>query len=87
MLGVAQAPKSTASAPDWRHKASRTKAGIEMAVSLIQYCIAWTRVIERIPPMATATKTTTARTAPPIHVGQPVAWRNASPAPCTCGSR
>ena len=61
--------------------------GTLMAVSLSQYCIAWTAVMDRIPPEATLASTTTATISPPIQVGQPVRWVSASPAPRNCGSR
>lgn len=58
-----------------------------MAHNLIQYCIAWMSVIERIPPVATPAYTTTARTTLPAHAGQPVAWRRARPAAWNWGTR
>ena len=58
-----------------------------MAVSLSQYCIACTRVIERIPPAATLAMTTTTTTRLPTQVGAPVTTRSARPAPCSWGSR
>ncbi len=58
-----------------------------MAVSLSQYWKAWTNVIERMPPAATVTPTTTATTAAPTHCGAPVRARRVMPAPWNCGSR
>lgn len=58
-----------------------------MAASLSQYCIAWTRVIERIPPAATLTSTTTATMRLPTAGEAPVTVCNARPAPWNWGSR
>jgi len=58
-----------------------------MAVSLIQYCTAWTSVMDRMPPPTTLVTTTTATTAFPTHVGSPLTAWSASPAPLNCGRR
>ena len=65
------ASTSGAGAPDRNHRARRTKAGTARAVSLIQYCTAWTKVIERMPPAPTARAMTTMTTKPPTHAGRP----------------
>ena len=74
-------------APLCHHMASRTNAGIEIAVSFSQYCMAWTRVIDRIPPAVTLASTTTATMRLPSAGGAPVTVLSASPAPWNCGSR
>ena len=58
-----------------------------MAVSLSQYCTAWTSVMLRMPPDTTLTSTTSATTAAPTQVGAPVSVRRVRPAPWNCGTR
>ena len=73
--------------PDRNHRASSTNAGTASAVSLIQYCTAWTKVIERMPPAPTASATTTMTTNPPTHAGAPVTRVSVRLAPWNCGTR
>ena len=56
-------------------------------MNFIQNWMACANVIERIPPMATATTTTTQTTRPPAHDGAPVWVARVSPAPRNCGTR
>ncbi len=81
------ASTSGAGAPDRNHRARRTKAGTARAVSLIQYCTAWTKVIERMPPAPTARAMTTMTTKPPTHAGAPVTRVSVRLAPWNCGTR
>src|SRR5215204_2640559 len=74
-------------APERNHRARSTNAGTASAVSLIQYCIAWTRVIERMPPAPTARAMTTMTTKPPAHAGAPVTRVSVRLAPWNCGMR
>ena len=74
-------------APLCHHRASSTKAGTEIAVSLSQYWMACTRVIDRMPPAVTLARTTTATMRLPNAGGAPVTVLRAIPAPWNCGSR
>ena len=73
--------------PDRNHSASSTNAGTARAVSLIQYCTACTKVIDRMPPAPTATATTTMTTNPPTQAGAPVTRVRVRLAPWNCGTR
>ena len=56
-------------------------------MSLSQYWNACTKVMLRIPPVATLNTTTTATSRPPTQPGAPVARVTVRPAPTSCGSR
>jgi hypothetical protein len=56
-------------------------------VSLSQYWKACTKVMLRIPPDPTLTRTTTETTSGPTHGGASIAARSVSPAPWNCGRR
>ncbi len=73
--------------PETPHKASSTQAGTAIAVSFTQYWTAWTMVIERIPPPATAPATTAATSSVPDQRGSPVAPAQTRPDAVNCGSR
>ncbi len=74
-------------APSAAHTATSTAAGSSRAVSFNQYWKACTKVIERIPPEETLSRTTEPTTTGPTQVGAPTAAARVSPAPWNCGSR
>ena len=64
-----------------------TKAGTVKAVNLIQYCTAWTKVMDRMPPAPTARMTTMATTVPPTQPGTSATIWSTSEAPWSWGTR
>jgi hypothetical protein len=61
--------------------------GTASAVSFSQYWKDCTKVMLRMPPVATLKTTTAATSNPPTQTGAPVASRTVRPAPTSCGSK